>query len=93
MTASQLALVCAGFSLNAMTFVLGVCVGVALQSRKDLRNDNSNEGTTKDSNYWHLPADRNAPKCNGNGPCGRRQPKPEADLAQRAPGKRRDHGE
>jgi hypothetical protein len=93
MTASQLALVCAGFSLNAMTFVLGVCVGVALHSRKDLRNDNSNEGTTKDSNYWHLPPNGNAPKCNGNGPCGRRQPKPEADPVERFAGKRRDHGE
>ena len=54
MTASQLALVCAGFSLNAMTFVLGVCVGVALHSKKDFRND-SNEGTTKDSDHWHRP--------------------------------------
>jgi hypothetical protein len=76
MTASQLALVCAGFSLNAMTFVLGVCVGVALHSRKDLRNDNSNEGTTKDSNYWHLPPNGNAP-CRpgcGAGRCSKQKP-------------------
>jgi hypothetical protein len=54
MTISQLTLVCAGFSFNAMTFVLGVFVGLALHSRKELRND-SNEGTTKDSECWHRP--------------------------------------
>jgi hypothetical protein len=50
MTVSQLALICAGFSLNALTFVLGVLVGVSL-SRKDSTND-CNEGT--EEGYWHL---------------------------------------
>lgn len=49
MTLSQLALICAGFSLNAGTFVLGVFVGLAL-TRKDSTNDR-NEGTK--ANYWH----------------------------------------
>lgn len=30
MTVSQLVLVCAGFSLNALTFALGVIVGISL---------------------------------------------------------------
>jgi hypothetical protein len=36
-----------------LTFVLGVMIGVALTTRKDLRNDNSNEGTKKDPAHWH----------------------------------------
>jgi hypothetical protein len=91
MTLSQLALICAGFSLNAATFVLGVMVGLSL-SRKDSHDRNSNEAT-EGSRQWHLPPHVNAPKCNGNGPCGRRQPKPEADPVERFAGKRRDHGE
>ncbi len=51
MTISQLTLICAGFSLNALTFVLGIVVGVALSNRKDSTNDNGNEGTKAD--YWH----------------------------------------
>jgi hypothetical protein len=50
MTISQLTLICAGFSLNALTFVLGIVVGVALSNRKDSTND-GNEGTKAD--YWH----------------------------------------
>ncbi len=52
MTISQLTLICAGFSLNALTFVLGIVVGVALSNRKDSTNDNGNEGT-KGKDYWH----------------------------------------
>ncbi len=50
MTISQLTLICAGFSLNALTFVLGIVVGVALSNRKDSTHD-GNEGTKAD--YWH----------------------------------------
>jgi hypothetical protein len=53
MSVEQIVLVCAGFSVNALTFVLGVMIGVALTTRKDLRNDNSNEGTKKDPANWH----------------------------------------
>jgi hypothetical protein len=53
MSVEQIVLVCAGFSANALTFVLGVMVGLALTTRKDLRNDNSNEGTKKDAAHWH----------------------------------------
>jgi hypothetical protein len=51
MTVSQLALICAGFSLNALTFVLGVMVGCSL-SRKDSTHGDRNEGT-KGKGYWH----------------------------------------
>ena len=51
MTISQIAMICAGFSLNALTFVLGILVGLALSNRKDSTNGNGNEGTKAD--YWH----------------------------------------
>jgi hypothetical protein len=51
MTISQLTLICAGFSLNALTFVLGIVVGISLASRKDSTHD-GNEGT-KGKDYWH----------------------------------------
>jgi hypothetical protein len=53
MSVEQIVLVCAGFSVNALTFVLGVMIGVALTSRKESKNDNSNEGTKKDAAHWH----------------------------------------
>ena len=53
MSVEQIVLVCAGFSANALTFVLGVMVGLALTSRKESKNDNSNEGPKKDAAYWH----------------------------------------
>jgi hypothetical protein len=53
MSVEQIVLVCAGFSVNALTFVLGVMVGLALTSRKESKNDNSNEGTKKDPAHWH----------------------------------------
>ena len=52
MSVEQIVLVCAGFSANALTFVLGVMVGLALTSRKESKND-SNEGTKKDPAHWH----------------------------------------
>ena len=67
MTASQLALVCAGFSLNAMTFVLGVCVGVALHSRKDLRNDSDSRKKATEFAYWHGVERRDAAEGVGYG--------------------------
>lgn len=53
MTVPQIVLVCAGISINALTFVLGVMVGLALHSRKELRNDNSDDGTKKDPKWLH----------------------------------------
>ena len=53
MTTATLAAICCGFIVNALTFVLGVMVGVALTSRKESKNDNSNEGPKKDAAYWH----------------------------------------
>jgi hypothetical protein len=55
MSVEQIVLVCAGFSANALTFVLGVMVGLALTTRKESKNDNSNsnEGTKKDPAHWH----------------------------------------
>jgi hypothetical protein len=53
MSVEQIVLVCAGFSVNALTFVLGVMIGLALTSRKESKNDNSNEGTKKDPAHWH----------------------------------------
>jgi hypothetical protein len=52
MTISQLTLICAGISLNALTFVLGIMVGVSLANRKDSTHDSVNEGT-KGKDYWH----------------------------------------
>lgn len=48
MTVSQLCVFWAGVVLNAMTFALGMAVGISLCSRKDLRNGNSNEGPKED---------------------------------------------
>jgi hypothetical protein len=93
MTLSQLALICAGFSLNAATFVLGVMVGLSL-SRKDSHDRNSNEATEGSvSRQWHLPTDRSAPCRPGCGAGRCSKPKPEADPVERFAGKRRDHGE
>lgn len=39
MNASQLVLVCFGFIVNALTFGLGICVGISLTQRKDSQND------------------------------------------------------
>ena len=49
---SDIALVCIGSILHAVTFTVGVLVGTSL--RKDTRHD-SNEGTTKDTKWWHDP--------------------------------------
>lgn len=91
MTISQLCLVSLGITANALTFVLGILVGISL-SRKESKNDNCNEGTSQVSN-WHYPIDRNAegrPGC-GKGRCAHSQP--EAGAAERAAAQRRHHGE
>jgi hypothetical protein len=49
---SDIALVCIGSILHAVTFTVGILVGTSL--RKDVRND-SNEGTKKDEGWWHQP--------------------------------------
>ena len=49
---SDIALVCIGSILHAVTFTVGILVGTSL--RKDARHD-SNEGTTKDTKWWHDP--------------------------------------
>lgn len=48
MTLQQLALICAGLFANALTFALGICVGVSLVTRKESTNGYEN---AKD--YWH----------------------------------------
>lgn len=48
MTLSQLALICAGITINALTFALGICVGVSLSNRKD-----SGHGYENAKDYWH----------------------------------------
>jgi hypothetical protein len=52
MTVSQLALICAGFSINALTFALGILVGCSLLTRKDSTHDR-NEGTKKGPTLWN----------------------------------------
>lgn len=47
---SDIALVCIGSILHAVTFTVGILVGTSL--RKDTRHD-SNEGTTKEQSWWH----------------------------------------
>jgi len=39
MNAAQLVLVAFGFIVNALTFGLGICVGISLTQRKDSQND------------------------------------------------------
>lgn len=41
MTFGHLVLVCFGFIVNALTFGLGICVGISLTQRKDSQNDYS----------------------------------------------------
>jgi hypothetical protein len=48
---SDIALVCIGSILHAVTFTVGILVGTSL--RKDVRNDND-EGT-KEAGWWHQP--------------------------------------
>lgn len=50
---SDIALICTASILHAVTFTVGVLVGTSL--RKDAKDDNSNEGTTKDKGWWHDP--------------------------------------
>ena len=51
MSIEQIVCVSLGSIFQVAVFALGVSVGLAL-SRKDSKNDNSNEGT-KDPGYWH----------------------------------------
>jgi hypothetical protein len=81
-TLSDLVLVSAGIAANAATFCLGLLVGASLKRKDSHDNSNSNEAT-EGSRQWHLPPHGNAPRCNGNGPCSRRQPQPEADPVER----------
>jgi hypothetical protein len=90
MTLSQLALICAGFSLNAATFVLGVMVGCSLK-RKDSKDDR--DYRTEAQEFWHSHANRLSDKGPDCGARCRAKPKPEAGFAQRAAGQRIDHGE
>ena len=52
MTTENLAMLAVGQIIAAGMFSLGVLVGSSL--RKDAKDDNSNEGTTKDQG-WHDP--------------------------------------
>lgn len=42
MNALHLVLVCFGFIVNALTFGLGICVGISLTKRKDSQDDYGN---------------------------------------------------
>lgn len=50
MTLSTVATVCAGITINALTFALGILVGASL-SRKDLTHARNRHEEAK--NYWH----------------------------------------
>ncbi len=52
MSTDLFTLVGIGSILHAVTFTVGVLVGISL--RKDVRND-SNEGTKEDTGWWHQP--------------------------------------
>ena len=54
MTTENLAMLAVGQIIAAGMFSLGVLVGVSLH-RKDAKDDNSNEGTKEDQNWWHDP--------------------------------------
>jgi hypothetical protein len=92
MTLSDLVLVSAGIAANAATFCLGILVGCSLKRKESNDDRNSNEAT-EGSRQWHIPPHSSAPCRPGCGAGRCSKPKPEADLAQRAPGQRRDHGE
>ena len=53
MSTENLAMLAVGQIIAAGMFSLGVLVGSSL--RKDAKDDNSNEGTTKDPKWWHDP--------------------------------------
>jgi hypothetical protein len=90
MTLSQLTLVSAGIVVQALTFALGLVVGCSL-TRKDSKDDRDYRKEAQE--FWHSHANRLAEKGPGCGAGRCSKPKPEADLAQRAPAQRRDHGE
>ena len=48
MSVSQICVFWAGVVLNALTFGLGMAVGLSLVKRKESLHDNSNEGTKED---------------------------------------------
>ena len=53
MTTENLAMLAVGQIIAAGMFSLGVLVGSSL--RKDAKDDNDNEGTTKGKGWWHDP--------------------------------------
>lgn len=53
MSTENLAMLAVGQIIAAGMFALGVLVGSSL--RKDAKDDNSNEGTTKEIGWWHDP--------------------------------------
>ena len=53
MTTENLAMLAVGQIIAAGMFSLGVLVGSSL--RKDAKDDNNDEGTTKDTKWWHDP--------------------------------------
>jgi hypothetical protein len=82
MTASQLALVTFGFIVNALTFGLGICVGISL-TRKDSPND-SDSDETKDPRWWHDVRSASVSGSTANGIGGGADEEPETNLAKRA---------
>jgi hypothetical protein len=90
MTLSQLTLVSAGIVVQALTFALGLVVGVSLL-RKESNDDRDYRKEAQE--FWHSHANRLAEKGPGCGAGRCSKPQPEADPVERFAGKRRDHGE
>ena len=93
MTLTHLALISIGNIVLALTFVLGVLVGISMK-RKESSHDHGNEGTQgKGSQWWHDIERRRfeevAGRCRSGG-CGSR---PKAGPGERAPGERHHDGD
>jgi hypothetical protein len=58
MTSSDLVCICIGLTLNSMTFILGVAVGVSLvKRRKDSENDRDNRARYEAEGFRYFPQD------------------------------------
>jgi len=58
MTNSDLVCICIGLTLNSMTFILGVAVGVSLvKRRKDSENDRDNRKRYEAEGFRYFPQD------------------------------------
>ena len=83
MTTEDLALLVTGMIVVAGAFSCGVLVGTSL--RKDVQHGDDDQGTTKESGWWHQPVHQGSQggaRCRGTGCPGK---KPAARVAERAP--------